>query len=115
MDERNGYANAFKPHYFQTAIVALEASAPQVCESDSPFRTSLLVKGSRSDRALKSAIATMYVEGVSTRRVNRIMEHDVRLRALVLWSLNPQIPNLKSGTPLPPFQDLIYGSRCHLL
>jgi transposase-like protein len=34
----------------------------------------LLEKGSRSDRALKSAIATMYVEGVSTRRVTRIME-----------------------------------------
>jgi transposase-like protein len=34
----------------------------------------LLDKGSRSDRALKSAIATMYVEGVSTRRVTKIME-----------------------------------------
>lgn len=31
-------------------------------------------KGSRSDRALKSAIAIMYIEGVSTRRVTKIME-----------------------------------------
>jgi transposase-like protein len=72
--ERNGYANGFKPRSFQTGIGALELSVPQVRESDSPFRTSLLEKGSRSDRALKSAIATMYVEGVSTRRVTRIME-----------------------------------------
>ena len=72
--ERNGYANGFKPRGFQTGIGALELSVPQVRESDSPFRTSLLEKGSRSDRALKSAIATMYVEGVSTRRVTRIME-----------------------------------------
>jgi transposase-like protein len=34
----------------------------------------LLENGSRSDRALKSASATLYVEGVSTRRVTRIMK-----------------------------------------
>jgi len=52
----------------------LKLAVPQVRESNAPFRTSLLEKGSRSDRALKSAIATMYVEGVSTRRVTRVME-----------------------------------------
>ena len=72
--ERNGYANGFKPRTFQTGIGALELTVPQVRESDTIFRTSLLEKGSRSDRALKSAIATMYVEGVSTRRVTKIME-----------------------------------------
>jgi len=72
--ERNGYANGFKPRAFQTGIGALKLAVPQVRESDSIFRSSLLEKGSRSDRALKSAIATMYVEGVSTRRVTRIME-----------------------------------------
>jgi putative transposase len=72
--ERNGYGNGFKSRTFQTGIGALELSVPQVRESDTPFRTSLLEKGSRSDRALKSAIATMYVEGVSTRRVTKIME-----------------------------------------
>lgn len=71
--KRNGYANGFKPRSFQTGIGALELSVPQVRESDTVFRTSLLEKGSRSDRALKSAIATLYIEGVSTRRVTRIM------------------------------------------
>jgi putative transposase len=72
--ERNGYANGFKSRSFQTAIGPLKLSVPQVRESSSVFSSSLLERGSRSDRALKSAIATMYVEGVSTRRVTKIME-----------------------------------------
>ena len=72
--ERDGYANGFKPRTFQTGIGALELSVPQVRESSSIFSTSLLEKGSRSERALKSAISTMYVQGVSTRRVTKIME-----------------------------------------
>jgi transposase-like protein len=72
--DRNGYANGFKPRTFQTGIGALELAVPQVRESENIFRSSLLEKGSRSERALKSAIATMYVEGVSTRRVSKIME-----------------------------------------
>ena len=72
--ERNGYANGFKSRTFQSGIGVLKLSVPQVRESDSVFSSSLLEKGARSDRALKSAIATMYVEGVSTRRVTKIME-----------------------------------------
>jgi len=72
--ERNGYANGFKSRTYQTGMGALNLAIPQVRQSDAVFRTSLLEKGSRSDRALKSAIATMYVEGVSTRRITKIME-----------------------------------------
>lgn len=72
--ERDGYANGFKPRTFQTAIGALQLAVPQVRASREPFRTSLLEKGSRCDRALKSAIATLYVQGVSTRRVTKVME-----------------------------------------
>jgi len=72
--ERNGYANGFKPRTFQTALGSLELAIPQVRHSDAPFHTSLLEQGSRSDRALKSAIATMYVQGVSTRKVTKVME-----------------------------------------
>jgi transposase-like protein len=74
VDARNGYANGFKPRGFHTAMGKLQLAVPQVRESDAPFRTALLEQGSRSERALKSAIATMYVEGVSTRRVSKIME-----------------------------------------
>lgn len=51
----------------------LNLSTPQVRGSDIPFRTSLLEKGSRSDRALKAAISSMYLQGVSTRRVTTVM------------------------------------------
>jgi transposase-like protein len=62
--ERNGHANGFKPRSFQTAIGALQLAVPQVRDSDTPFRTSLLEKGSRSGRALKSAIATLKAIGI---------------------------------------------------
>ena len=73
-EQRNGYANGYKPRSFQTSLGALDLSIPQVRESDRPFQTSLLEKGSRSDRALKSAICTMYLNGVSTRKVTKVME-----------------------------------------
>lgn len=63
VEGRNGYANGFKPRTFQSALGKLQLSLPQVRQSSEPFRTTLLEQGSRSDRALKSAIATMYVEG----------------------------------------------------
>ena len=39
-----------------------------------PFRKSLLESGSRTDRSLKAAIAEMYLQGVSTRRVSKVLE-----------------------------------------
>ena len=47
--ERNGYGNGFKPRNFQTAFGSLELAMPHVRISDTPFCTSLLEKGSRSD------------------------------------------------------------------
>jgi putative transposase len=73
VEARNGHANGFKPRTFHTSMGGLELAAPQVRGSDVPFRTSLLEKGSRSDRALKAAIASMYLQGVSTRRVTTVM------------------------------------------
>lgn len=72
--ERVGYANGFKPRQFHSSLGALELRVPQVRDCDEPFRTSLLEKGSRTDRALKVAIAEMYLNGVSTRKVTRVME-----------------------------------------
>lgn len=74
VEDRNGYANGFKPRTYHTGVGKLQLSVPQVRDSSESFHTTLLEQGSRSDRALKSAIATMYVEGVSTRRVTKVME-----------------------------------------
>lgn len=72
--DRNGYGNGFKPRSYQSSIGKLELQYPQVRDSDTTFKTSLFEKGSRSDRALKVAIATMYIQGVSTRKVTKVME-----------------------------------------
>lgn len=39
-----------------------------------PYRPSMLEKGPRVERLLKAAIAEMYLQGVSTRRVRAVME-----------------------------------------
>ena len=71
---RTGHANGFKPRSLQTAIGELNLAVPQVRGCTEPFRTSLLESGSRTDRSLKAAIAEMYLQGVSTRRVSKVLE-----------------------------------------
>lgn len=71
-DARNGYNNGYKPKTVQTRIGALDLDIPQV--RDSSFYPSSLEKGLRSKRALKIALAEMYVQGVSTRKVAKITE-----------------------------------------
>lgn len=72
--ERNGYANGLKDRSFQSSVGPLALRVPQTRDSDEPYRPSMLESGSRSDRSLKVAIAEMYLQGVSTRRVSKVME-----------------------------------------
>ncbi|WP_205984927.1 transposase, partial [Pseudofulvimonas gallinarii] len=71
-DARRGYANGYKTRTMKTRMGALELRVPQVREGG--FYPQSLDKGLRSERALKLALAQMYVEGVSTRKVARITE-----------------------------------------
>ncbi len=71
-DERKGYANGYKPKAIQTRMGGLELAVPQV--RGLGFYPQSIEKGCRSERALKVAIAQMYLEGVSTRRVQDITE-----------------------------------------
>jgi transposase-like protein len=73
-EKRNGYANGFKDRVFKSTLGEMNLKIPQTRESSDTFYPSLLEKGSRIDQALKSAIAEMYLQGVSTRRVKHIME-----------------------------------------
>jgi transposase-like protein len=72
-EKRNGYANGFKDRVFKSTLGEMNLKIPQTRESSDPFYPSLLEKGSRIDQALKSAIAEMYLQGVSTRRVKHVM------------------------------------------
>ena len=71
-DERTGYANGFKPKKLKSRLGELDLMVPQV--RDSSFYPSALERGIRSERALKLAVAEMYVKGVSTRKVKDITE-----------------------------------------
>jgi putative transposase len=71
-DERRDYANGFKPKQVKTKVGELSLSIPQVRSSE--FYPSFLEKGVRSERALKLALAEMYVQGVSTRKVETILQ-----------------------------------------
>jgi transposase-like protein len=71
--DRKGYANGFKPKTVDTRMGRIAVDVPQV-RGDVEFYPSALEKGCRSERALKVAIAEMYVKGISTRRVTNVLE-----------------------------------------
>lgn len=70
--ERRGYANGYKPKTVTTRIGNVTFDVPQV--RDGSFYPQALEKGLRSERALTLALAEMYVQGVSTRKVAAITE-----------------------------------------
>jgi transposase-like protein len=70
--ERRGYANGFKPKTINTRLGKLELQIPQARNVE--FYPSSLERGERSERALKLAVAEMYVQGVSTRKVAAITQ-----------------------------------------
>ena len=69
---RVGYANGFKDKTLKTRLGELGLKVPQTREGE--FYPQSLEKGLRSERALLLSIAEMYVQGVSTRRVKKIVE-----------------------------------------
>jgi transposase-like protein len=71
-EKRKGYANGYKPKSVKTRVGEIEFAVPQVREGS--FYPEALEKGIRSERALKLALAEMYIQGVSTRKVAAITE-----------------------------------------
>lgn len=71
-EERRGYANGFKPKTITTRVGAMTVEIPQV--RGLSFYPRCLEKGCRSERALKLALATAYIQGVSTRKIAQITE-----------------------------------------
>jgi transposase-like protein len=70
--ERQDYANGYKDKTITTRVGQVSVGVPQVRNGD--FYPSSLERGLRSERALKIALAEMYVHGVSTRKVAAITE-----------------------------------------
>ena len=75
--ERMGHANGYKDKTLNTRLGQITVAVPQVREVDGQgggFYPQSLERGTRSERALKLALAEMYVQGVSTRKVAAITE-----------------------------------------
>ena len=70
---RRGYRNGSKPRSFATRVGKVQLQVPQTrgCE---PYHPSLFARWQRSERALLVACAEMYFQGVSTRKVQGVLE-----------------------------------------
>ncbi len=69
---RVDYANGFKPKTMLTRLGELTFEVPQV--RDGGFYPSALERGSRSEQSVNLALAEMYVQGVSTRKVIEVLQ-----------------------------------------
>ena len=71
-DQRQSYANGYKAKTVKTRVGSVDLAVPQT--RDCEFYPQSLERGLRSERALKVALAEMYVQGVSTRKVAKITQ-----------------------------------------
>jgi len=71
-ESRRGYANGFKAKTIHTRLGSMTLSIPQTRGVE--FYPQAIERGERSERALKLALAEMYVQGVSTRKVAAITQ-----------------------------------------
>jgi putative transposase len=69
---RRGYRSGYYPRTLITRVGKLELRVPQ--DRQGHFRTEVFERYQRSERALVGALAEMYVQGVSTRKVKAITE-----------------------------------------
>lgn len=73
-ENREGYANGFKNKTVSTRVGEISLDIPQV-RGGIDFYPSALERGLRSERALNCSICEMYIQGVSTRKVNAIIKN----------------------------------------
>ncbi len=71
-ETRRGHANGYKPKTVTTRVGPVTFDVPQVREGG--FYPEALERGLRTERALMTTLAEMYVQGVSTRKVAAITE-----------------------------------------
>ena len=71
-EQRQSYANGYKAKTVKTRVGTVDLAIPQT--RDCEFYPHSLERGLRSERALKVALAEMYVQGVSTRKVAKITQ-----------------------------------------
>lgn len=114
-EHRQGYANGFKDKTVATRLGNITFDVPQV-RGDLQFYPSALEKGLRSERALKLAMAEMYLQGVSTRKVTAVFEELCGLEVTstqvsrATAELDRQLDQWRQR-PLGPVKGLILDAR----
>jgi putative transposase len=71
-EERLGYRSGYYSRHLITRVGTLELRVPQ--DREGRFSTEIFDRYERSEKALVAALAEMYVQGVSTRKVKAITE-----------------------------------------
>jgi putative transposase len=71
-ESRRGLRNGYKPRRLHTRVGTLELRVPK--DRAGQFQPSLFARYQRSERALVLALVEMYIQGVSTRKVTKIVE-----------------------------------------
>ena len=71
--DRRGYANGYNPKKIDTLAGTLDLDVPKTAGVPEPFYPASLERGRRSCRAVMLAAAEMYVKGVSTRAVEKVL------------------------------------------
>ena len=99
--DRRGHRNGHKPRSLKTRVGQLQLSVPQVrdCEAG-PYHPSLFARWERSERALLVACGEMYFQGVSTRKVQDVLERmceGIELSAMTVSRVAAEIDEKLAG------------------
>src|SRR6202171_4098273 len=70
--DRNGYRNGYRERPWDTRVGTIELQVPRV--RDGSFFPSLLERRRRAERALVSVVQEAYIQGISTRRVDDLVQ-----------------------------------------
>ena len=70
--ERQGYRNGHYDRQLKTRVGCIELSIPR--DRNGMFRTELFERYQRSEKAFVLSLAEMYLQGVSTRKVTKVVE-----------------------------------------
>lgn len=110
-EDRQGYANGFKPKTIRSRLGELQLQIPQV-RGGLRFYPSSLERGVRSERAMKLAIAEMWVRGISTRKVGQVLE---QLCGTDITSIQVSRVAQELDTELEKWRQRSLGAFCFLI
>lgn len=107
-EDRTGHANGYKPKTVKTRVGEITFAIPQVREGG--FYPSALEKGLRSERALVTTLAEMYIQGVSTRKVKAITEElcGVEVSAMQVSRATAQLDEILQQWRERPLGEIAY-------